>query len=234
MPMMGRPLLIQVAMRFVLLQALAVLMPASLNQPFLPMLPLPAAWTGGTLSATLDSATFRFRSTAGDTSKVLRTALERYTALTFPHTGKGGAATGRSTPTQPSAAAAVGMVVTVADAAVPLELGVNESYVLTVAADGMAACASETAWGALHCLESFSQLVSYDFTGQVYRTPPVLPLRVVDAPRFAPRGIMLDAGRHFLPVSQLQVMIDSLSYAKMVPPHPSILNFLLPARPVDL
>lgn len=171
----------------------------------LPILPAVRTWVAqGEVSATLDARTFGFTS-AHQESDVLRAALERYAALTFPHSGALNA----------GVAGAVGMRVNVSDPVAPLALHANESYVLSVAASGTATCASPTVWGALHCLESFSQLVSYDFYSQVYRTPPVLPLRIADEPRFAHRGVMLDCSRHFLPIAQLQSMVDSLAFAKM-------------------
>ena len=91
----------------------------------------------------------------------------------------------------------------------------NESYSLAVALNGSATLTAPTVWGALRGLETLSQLVSYDFLAKVYRIAPVLPLVIDDEPRFPHRGLMLDCGRHFLPISQLESTINALTYAKM-------------------
>jgi len=191
-----------------------LLLPSSVSsaaaEGLLPVLPLPTWWAAGSQSATLTASTFTFTAAAEseDADGVLAGALERYYPLTFAHTH-------HSATTGHGGQQHVGMLVTVADPTAPLELGTNESYALTMRKRGAAAIDAQTVWGALRALETFAQLVSYDFLARRHRTPPVLPLRIVDRPRFPHRGLMLDVGRHFLPVARLRRAVDSLSYAKL-------------------
>ena len=100
----------------------------------------------------------------------------------------------------------------VEDVAVPLALGVNESYSLVVSADGSAATLSAaTLFGAYAGLETFAQLVSYSFDEDAYSAAVA---RVADSPAYSWRGLMLDAARHFLPVPFLEATVDALAAAK--------------------
>jgi len=83
----------------------------------------------------------------------------------------------------------------------PLELGVNESYSLSVSSKG---CFIQSAnqWGALHALESLSQLLfwtPYENTYSVRNTSVVIE----DEPRFAWRGLLIDTARHYLEPSAI-------------------------------
>jgi len=101
------------------------------------------------------------------------------------------------------------LTVSVALGNVPLQLGVDESYRLSVSGvTPKAHLAAETVWGALLGLETFAQLVSEDLLlgGNI---------SVVDAPRFPWRGLLVDTGRHFLPVRVLKRTIDGIAAQKM-------------------
>jgi len=63
-------------------------------------------------------------------------------------------------------------------------------------------------------LETFSQLVTFDYDSQSYMIAAA-PWKVMDAPRFPHRGLMIDTSRHFLPLHVIYRAIDSLPYAKL-------------------
>ncbi|MBM4204991.1 MAG: hypothetical protein FJ194_12700 [Gammaproteobacteria bacterium] len=65
---------------------------------------------------------------------------------------------------------------------------------------------AESIWGALHGITSLSQLVDG-------RSIPCV--EIVDAPRYAWRGLMLDPARRFLPVDVLETVIDGLAALKL-------------------
>ncbi|RYG62918.1 hypothetical protein EON64_16955, partial [archaeon] len=92
------------------------------------------------------------------------------------------------------------------------QLQTDESYTLSVDANGIS-LSSKTIYGALHGLETLSQLIMYDFDQGVY-VISATPIYVADAPRYPHRGVLLDTSRHFQPVSFIQNVIDSLAYAK--------------------
>ena len=68
------------------------------------------------------------------------------------------------------------------------QLNDNESYTLAISAAGEATLAAPTVFGALHGLETFSQLVRFDFIGGAY-TLRWAPWRIEDEPRFPHRGL---------------------------------------------
>ncbi|KAI9260695.1 glycoside hydrolase superfamily [Phascolomyces articulosus] len=121
--------------------------------------------------------------------------------------------------------------VTVNDVTKDLEFGVDESYVLKVdGARGKAILQSPTVWGALHGLETFSQLVQarsfdentpiQDYNGddiqpdsnkEVDLFIPETPIHIHDAPAFSHRGLMLDTARNYFPVFHWHIT-DSQSF----------------------
>jgi len=111
------------------------------------------------------------------------------------------------------------LVVEVASAEAVLEMGMDESYTLSISASG-ATLGAPTVWGALRGLESMSQLSRHTWTtsatGSVNASfNEVCAALVTDAPRFPFRGLMIDTSRHFMPVSVIKQVIDLMTYLKM-------------------
>ena len=118
---------------------------------------------------------------------------------------------------KPAAAGAGGATIAVAggvDAAAPVALGVNESHALGVTDDGAATIEirAATQVGVLYALETLSQLIEFDPGSGAYSVPCV---RIDDAPRFAHRELMLDAGRFFLPIPLLRDAVDAMVQSKL-------------------
>jgi hexosaminidase len=87
--------------------------------------------------------------------------------------------------------------------------GLMLQYNLTIpSSTGVATLTANTVFGALHGLERFSQIVDW-VNGTNFQVPA---RAVVDAPRFAHRGAMLDTARHFLAVSTILAFVDTLAY----------------------
>ena len=86
------------------------------------------------------------------------------------------------------------------------QAGMQESFELRLTALRIDIRARST-WGALHALTTLRQLVTAD----------TLPedVHIVDHPRFAWRGLMLDVTRHFIPLPQLFAVVDGLQLLKM-------------------
>ncbi|XP_049761696.1 beta-hexosaminidase subunit alpha isoform X1 [Elephas maximus indicus] len=84
-----------------------------------------------------------------------------------------------------------------------------ENYTLTIN-DEQCFLLSETVWGALRGLETFSQLIwrSADGTFFINKTD------IVDFPRFPHRGLLLDTSRHYLPLSSILDTLDVMAYNK--------------------
>lgn len=85
----------------------------------------------------------------------------------------------------------------------------DESYSLEIT-ENQITLKAETDLGALHGLETLLQLLqnnngSYFFPG----------CTINDSPRFSWRGLLIDAGRHFVPVDVIKRNIDGLASVKM-------------------
>ncbi len=85
----------------------------------------------------------------------------------------------------------------------------DESYRLVVTVDSIRLTAP-TDIGVLRGLETLLQLLSVDREG--YFFPAVV---VADAPRFPWRGLLIDVGRHFMPVDVIRRNLDGMAAVKM-------------------
>jgi hexosaminidase len=104
--------------------------------------------------------------------------------------------------------------INVANPNAPLQLYIDETYNLTIPADGTPATINaNTLVGAYHALVTLAQLITWDFDNLVYRVD-YLPLSISDVPRFAWRGMLIDTSRHFQPLASIFHIIDSLVLAK--------------------
>jgi len=88
-------------------------------------------------------------------------------------------------------------------------LGEDESYTLDVAADG-AVVKAPTVAGAMHGIETFLQLVGPGPGG--FQAAAV---HIEDRPRFPWRGLMLDSGRHWMPVAVVKRNLDAMAAVKL-------------------
>ena len=62
----------------------------------------------------------------------------------------------------------------------------------------------------MHGLETLQQLIQADATG--YFLPAV---SIQDTPRFRWRGLMIDCGRHFMPVEVFKRTLDGMAAVKL-------------------
>jgi hexosaminidase len=89
------------------------------------------------------------------------------------------------------------------------ELGEDESYSLEITTSG-AKLSARTSLGAMHGLQTFLQLVVSTPNG--FAVPAV---SIQDKPRFPWRGLMIDSGRHFIPLDVLKRNLDGMAAVKM-------------------
>jgi hexosaminidase len=90
-----------------------------------------------------------------------------------------------------------------------LEPGEDESYLLLIASTRIVLDAP-TDIGILRGLETLLQLLDADETGFFFPC-----LQVKDGPRFTWRGLLIDAGRHFMPVDVVKRNLDGMAAVKM-------------------
>lgn len=87
--------------------------------------------------------------------------------------------------------------------------GVDESY--SIAADGERIhIRAKTLFGAMHSFETLLQLVQAQGSGYV-----IPAVQIADSPRFPWRGLLIDPGRHFLPLDVVLRVLDGMAAVKM-------------------
>jgi len=89
------------------------------------------------------------------------------------------------------------------------KLSEDESYELVISQSG-AKLTAPNPLGILHGLQTFLQLVETTTNGFVV---PVITIK--DQPRFAWRGLLIDVGRHFIPLDVLKRNLDGMAAVKM-------------------
>jgi len=85
----------------------------------------------------------------------------------------------------------------------------DESYRLTIEPERIALTA-KTDIGILRGLETLLQLMAADDQGYYFPC-----LEVWDSPRFTWRGLLIDAGRHFMPVDMVKRTLDGMAAVKL-------------------
>jgi len=168
--------------------------------------PLPQQYTFGDQILSLTPSNFQFVTT-GFSNEVLERAFARYFQIIF--------AFGRNSneDLKEKKVLVTRLEVKIRQSDVALKLGMDESYALSVDANGLSLLTAETIWGALRGLETFSQLVTYDET-HGYQIQ-YAPWGITDFPRFPHRGLLIDTSRNYLSVSVILKTIDALSFTKM-------------------
>jgi hexosaminidase len=89
-------------------------------------------------------------------------------------------------------------------------LNMNENYTLSIKTNG-AVLDSQTIWGAIRGLETFSQLVNHVGVNQF----TINESTINDSPRFSHRGLLVDTSRHYIPVDILYQNLDAMAYNKL-------------------
>ncbi len=166
-----------------------------------PLLPLPreVRWGEGRLrldsTATATTSGFHDRRLGRGIARTLA-HLEQRIALPLADSAGGGA--GGT------------LVVAVLGAGQPVQgPGEDESYTLDVTPAG-ARLTAPTVVGALRGLATLEQLVQADSAG--FYLPAV---HISDAPRFPWRGVLIDAGRHFVPPELIRRTLDGMAAVKL-------------------
>ena len=163
-----------------------------------PIWPLPAAINvveGETL--TLDQS-FKFTTNTGYGS-VVENAIQRYSELIAVPSGSTGLLKSCS--------------ISIAKQGEVEIINADESYELNVNSEGTCVITSQTVWGALRGMESFTHfLVRNTATNSVDTVNPVIS--ITDAPRFGHRGMLIDTARHYLGVGAIRKVIDALPMSK--------------------
>ena len=95
-----------------------------------------------------------------------------------------------------------------------MEYAIAGAYTLTINNKG-AHIAGDNENGAFYGIQSLIQLLPVPSTGKQISKLAIPYVSIKDYPRFAYRGLMLDAGRHFFPVDFVKKYIDYIALHKM-------------------
>ncbi|XP_021948017.1 chitooligosaccharidolytic beta-N-acetylglucosaminidase isoform X1 [Folsomia candida] len=97
-----------------------------------------------------------------------------------------------------------------------LTLNTDESYNFTIISalqQVSVTISGKTFFGVRHGLETLAQLIDFDSERQHLQI--VNSVVIEDKPMFRYRGLLVDTGRNFIPVSDLKRLIDGMSYNKL-------------------
>lgn len=94
----------------------------------------------------------------------------------------------------------------------PLAGELDESYNITITSDGLATISAASPSGIIYGLETFTQLFYEHSSGRAAGLyTQQVPIEIIDAPKFAHRGLNMDVSRNYFPVSDIMRTIDALS-----------------------
>lgn len=91
----------------------------------------------------------------------------------------------------------------------------DESYSLTIDSYGKCSITSNTIWGILHGLESFTHFLIRNVNDNSIEVVGI-DIDINDKPRFGHRGMLIDTARHYLSIETIEKVIDSLVINKYV------------------
>uniref|UniRef100_A0A1J3GJX6 Beta-hexosaminidase n=1 Tax=Noccaea caerulescens TaxID=107243 RepID=A0A1J3GJX6_NOCCA len=219
---MAQTLVFHTLLIFLSLSIINSSLSSSVDRDSLPYLwPLPAEFTTGEETLSVDPAVSLIVAGDGGGSAIVRAAFERYMGMIFKHAyGRASSLLARIRFLRVVEYDITSLKIIVHSDSEELQLGVDESYTLMVSKMneqsivGAATIESNTVYGALRGLETFSQLCAFDYSTksvQIYKAPWFIQ----DKPRFAYRGLLIDTSRHYLPIDVIKQIIESMSYAKL-------------------
>ncbi|KAI4227637.1 MAG: hypothetical protein L6R36_002272 [Xanthoria steineri] len=95
----------------------------------------------------------------------------------------------------------------------PMAGEVSENYTLSISTSGTVAITAISSIGILRALDTFTQLFYQHSTNSAIYSP-YAPVAIVDAPKFAHRGLSMDVARNYYPPSFIMHTIDVLAWNK--------------------
>jgi hexosaminidase len=116
--------------------------------------------------------------------------------------------------TAAAAEVAIPVTVSIATYVQVLTLETDESYTLEFGADNTGfKITAKTQLGAIHAFETMTQLIYFNFEASLYTLPK--SCSITDTPRFQHRGLMIDTGRHYQPIKQIEKTLRAMRQNKL-------------------
>ncbi|XP_018333566.1 beta-hexosaminidase subunit alpha [Agrilus planipennis] len=94
-------------------------------------------------------------------------------------------------------------------------IDMDENYELSVSgskSNTLALLTSDSVWGILRGLESFSQLLYASVKGNMIF---INETYIEDYPRYTHRGLLIDTSRHYLPLKTIKLILEGMEYNKL-------------------
>ena len=139
----------------------------------------------------------------------VRAALARFQARLAPPAAAATAAAAAAAPAAGALLSRLSLAVARPSDAT-LDLTTDYSYSLSVDPSAGIAIAAATPYGAVYALETLAQLVEAGGAHLQHDS-----VRIEDAPNFAWRGLMIDAGRRFFPLPAVANLLDTMLAVKL-------------------
>lgn len=137
------------------------------------MWPLPRSYSAGSQSLTISSS---FSFTSNISSPIIDAAVQRYTPIIFPEST-------HSSTRKIQVNSLTGLQFLIGSSSEDLNLETDESYQLIVDGTSMSYIRANTVYGAMRGLETFSQLVRFDFDSASYVIDNA-PWKIQDSPKY--------------------------------------------------
>ncbi|KAJ1997558.1 Glucosamine-6-phosphate isomerase (Glucosamine-6-phosphate deaminase) (GNPDA) (GlcN6P deaminase), partial [Coemansia thaxteri] len=171
--------------------------------------PIPASYQEGKISVEIKRSDFMIKSNV-TSSSVINAAIERYQYL-IEHEYFESPYDYDET-TLKTSGMIYALEVDVQSAQDVFDLETDESYTLDVPIEGKAVISAKSPFGAVRGLETFSQLLTANTGRKIIKNAPV---KIVDAPKFSHRGILLDTSRNFYHIDAILRTLDAMAYNKL-------------------
>ncbi|KAJ1910321.1 Glucosamine-6-phosphate isomerase (Glucosamine-6-phosphate deaminase) (GNPDA) (GlcN6P deaminase) [Coemansia sp. S16] len=171
--------------------------------------PIPASYQDGKIGVEIKRSDFMIKANV-TSSSVINAAIERYQYLIEHEYFESPYDFNEST--LKTSGMLYALEVDVQSSQDVLDLETDESYTLDVPIEGKAVISAKTPFGAVRGLESFSQLIVSNTGRKIIKNAPI---KIVDAPKFPHRGVLLDTSRNFYHIDAILRTLDAMAYNKL-------------------
>ncbi|CAM0141410.1 Glucosamine-6-phosphate isomerase (Glucosamine-6-phosphate deaminase) (GNPDA) (GlcN6P deaminase) [Umbelopsis sp. WA50703] len=173
--------------------------------------PLPQKWERG--NSTLKLANNLHFNYHGH-SDILHSAVKRYENLIYLKDDYPMIPYNWSTTDEHVRSSLSSINIDIQDSSDELNVDTDESYTLTIPVSGQATIKAPTVYGALHAIETFSQIVQWSSDKKAHLIPNA-PWSITDYPKYKHRGLLFDTARHYYTPKDIYKVIDTMSWNKM-------------------
>ncbi|KAJ2888743.1 Glucosamine-6-phosphate isomerase (Glucosamine-6-phosphate deaminase) (GNPDA) (GlcN6P deaminase), partial [Coemansia aciculifera] len=167
--------------------------------------PIPSSYQDGRIGVEIKRSDFMIKSNV-TSSSVINAAIERYQYLIEHEYFESPYDFNEST--LKTSGMLYALEVDVQSSQDVFDLETDESYTLDVPIEGKAVISAKTPFGAVRGLETFSQLIVSNTGRKIIKNAPI---KIVDAPKFPHRAVLLDTSRNFYHIDAILRTLDAMA-----------------------